>query len=159
MPRTLYFALALLVGFLPILQGCNKAFVVDNVNYAQHVESVLQPDTSGFVHDVRYAIHFSILPFQFQEFSDSSSVLVQEVRLIRDREGFYYITADQFKHVYVMSPERSSLRLISKIHISEIGVENPSFNWRSPNVELVLSNEANAIPLSTKGIIKQEKAS
>ena len=71
-----------------------KTFEVKNVNYAQQVESVLTPTDNGDVTDSRYGIAFNILPFQYEEMKDSSSVLVDEVRLIRNQNGFYFITAD-----------------------------------------------------------------
>ena len=91
-----------------------KTFVVKNVNYAQQVESVLTPDEQGEVKDTRYGVAFNILPFQFQELNDSSSVMVDKVRLIRNSKGFYFITADGFSSVYVMEPIKSGLKLKEK---------------------------------------------
>ena len=95
-----------------------KTFEVKNVNYAQQVESVLVPTESGEVTDSRYGISFNILPFQYKELQDSSSVQISEVRLIRNHNGFYFITANGFNNVYVMEPIKGGLNLITKLRKS-----------------------------------------
>jgi len=136
-----------------------KTFEVQNVNYAQQVESVLEPSQNGQVTDSRYGISFNILPFQYQEMEDSSSVLINEVRLIRNQNGYYFITANGFSNVYVMEPIENGLKLKEKIKISESGLIKPAFNLRSPFVQLIDTETSETYTLNEKGIKKAEKQS
>lgn len=146
-----------LVGML-IIQACSKPLVVKDVNYAQRIESVLTPDQNGIVQDIRYGISYSIMPLQFEEFQDTSTVLVSEIRMIRNQQGYYFITADGFKSVYVMAPAKNELRLKKKIQVSEEGLLSPAFNWRAPSVQLLSTNQETVL-LTEKGIYKEEEAS
>lgn len=148
--------LAFIVFSMLFLQACNKSLVVKNVNYAQQIESVLIPDAEGIVTDVRHSISYSILPFQYEEFQDSSDVLLTEVRMIRNNEGYYFITADKFKHVYVMAPKKGELKLKKKILVDEDGIFAPAFNWRAPLVQLIDNSNEAIILLNEKGIYKGE---
>ncbi len=150
--------LSLVVLGVLFLQACNKSLVIKNVNYAQKIESVLIPDSKGKVSDIRYGISFSILPFQFEEFKDSSSVQISEIRMIRNNLGYYFITADNFKNVYVMTPIKGQLKLEKKIQVNENGLFSPVFNWRVSEVELI-ENSNNVILLNEKGILKGEVTS
>jgi hypothetical protein len=132
-----------------------KTFEVQNVNYAQQVESVLVPTQNGQIDDSRYGISFNILPFQYQEMNDSSSVMVNEVRLIRNHSGYYFITANGFNNVYVMEPIDSGLKLKEKINISETGLIRPAFNLRSPFVELIDTETSKTYTLNENGIKKE----
>lgn len=151
--------LAFVVFGILFFQACNKSLVVKNVNYAQQIESVLVPDENGTVTDVRYGLSYSILPFQYEEFEDSSSVQVNEVRMIRNNQGYYFITADKFKHVYVMAPKRGELKLEKKILVDEEGLYSPAFNWREPVVQLITNSNDIVILLNEKGIYKGEVSS
>ena len=148
----------LFATFLFVGAAC-KTFVVKDVNYSQQIESVLTPNSKGEVHDSRYSLSFNILPFQFQETKDSSSVSVEEVRLIRNTEGFYFITANGFSNVYVMEPIKNGLKLKKKIQISEQGLTSPAFNLRSPYVQLVDKETLQTFSLNEKGIQNKENKS
>lgn len=145
-------SLLVLVAGAFIFQGCNKSLVVKNVNYAQQLETVLVPDSNGDVNDVRHGISYSILPFQFEEFQDTSSVQVTEVRMIRNSDGYYFITADKFKHVYVMAPKQGELKLKKKILVDEQGLLSPAFNWRAPDVQLVNKQTNEVYLMNEEGI-------
>ena len=150
--------LSLFVLVVLFLHACNKSLVIKNVNYAQLIESVLIPDSEGKISDIRYGISFSILPLQFEEFKDSSSVKITEIRMIRNNLGYYFITADSFKNVYVMAPNNGLLKLEKKILVNENGLFSPVFNWRFSAVELI-ENTDNVILLNEKGILKGEVTS
>jgi hypothetical protein len=141
------------------LQACNKSLVVKNVNYAQQIESVLIPDEDGNINDVRYGLSYSILPFQYEEFNDTSTVMVSEVRMIRNHQGYYFITADKFKHVYVMAPKRGEFKLEKKILVDQDGLLSPAFNWREPVVQLIDDSNNVVILLNEKGIYVEEVTS
>ena len=137
--------------------GCNKALVIENVNYTQYVESVLIPDDQHVVTDVRNNISFSIQSLIELEGSKDVVPKVTKVRLIRNADGFYFLTADQFKKVYVLEPKKGELKLVQKIPVSEIGIHSPVFNWRAPYVELLSSNEKEQFLLTEKGIVTEEE--
>lgn len=143
------------ITILLVSVGC-RTFVVEDVNYSQQIESVLIPEEDGKVFDARHALEFNILPFQFQELKDSSSVLIDEVRLIRNAQGYYFITANKFNQVYVMSPEKSAMKLVKKISVSETGLISPAFNLRTPYVQLIELESDTVINLTIKGIAKEE---
>ena len=148
--------LALLFVSVLFASACNKSLVVKNVNYAHQIETVLTPDEHGTVTDVRHGLSYSIMAFQLEEFRDTSSVMITEVRMIRNTEGYYFITAEGFKHVYVMAPKRGELKLEKKILVSEQGINSPAFNWRKPVVQLVDQNNKNIYLLTEKGVQEPE---
>lgn len=141
------------------LQACSKSLLVKNVDYSQRIESVLQPDSNGVVNDVRYGITYSIMPIQYEEFNDSSSVLISEVRMIRNNQGFYFITANKFKHVYVMEPKKGYLMLDKKILVKEDGLKYPALNARSTNIQLIEQAGNTNLILNQKGIKEVEEQS
>ncbi len=126
---TLTLCVALLVG----AAACGPSLVIQNVDYSQPVESVLTPDSDEMVHDQRYAIKFSISPILEEEGVSS----VDEIRLIRNREGYYFVTAAGFMNVYVLKAEESELELSKKIEISGDGLGQPAFNQRDTYIELI----------------------
>ena len=144
----------LLLSFLLLtVLACNKTFVIEDVNYAQYVESVLIPDEQGFVSDIRNNISFSINELSNEEFGENSDTEVNEIRLIRNHQGYYFITADQFKNVYVFEPKRGQLKLKETIEVSMDGLQAPVFNWRDPYVEIIANNQVETHYLNERGII------
>ena len=131
--------------------ACNQ-FTVENVNYSQYIESVLSADERGMVEDIRHGLTFNVKPFEKEEFGDQDSISVELIRLIRNAKGLYYITAPQFKNVYVMEPQRGSLKLIKKIKISEERLTAPALNMRDGYVELVKTETNEVIALNKDGI-------
>ena len=147
----------LVIASLVFLQACQKALVIKNVNYAQNIESVLEPDDEGTVSDVRHGIRFSVLSLQATEFEQDSTKVIRQIRLIRNNQGYYFITANNFKHVYVMKPAKGELKLENKILVNESGISNPALNWRSPLVELVGLGSTEQLFLTENGIIKPQE--
>jgi hypothetical protein len=126
---TLLLCVALMFG----AAACGPSLVLEGVDYAQPIESVLAPDDNAEVHDQRYAVKFSISPVLEEEGVSQ----VDEIRLIRNRAGYYFLTAAGFNHVYVFEPSDSELALATKIEITEDGLEQPAFNQRNEYIELV----------------------
>ena len=106
-------------------------------NFAWPIESVLPVNDEGVVMEERYSIEFNTVGLFYEEFKDSSTYSGNSVRMIRDKGGYYYITAANFKNVYVFRDEEGALVLHNKIFISEPGVEDPAFNQRAPYIELI----------------------
>lgn len=149
----------ILLGVLVLLitPACHKTLVIDEVNYAQYVESVLRPDSEGIVTDYRNSISFSITSISEEEFGGEITNEVSEIRLIRNQDGYYFITADQFKHVYVFEPKKGGLKLIQSIEISELGIDKPVLNWREPFVEIRTGNKEESHYLTEKGIVIENR--
>jgi hypothetical protein len=114
------------------------------------IESVLKVDKGGFVKEERNSIYFNVKSLFFEETKDSLSYIDKSIRLIRNNEGFYFITAADFKNVYVFTVIQNGFELKNKILISETGIQNPVFNQRSPFVELI--NGDKTFKLTSKGI-------
>lgn len=147
-------SLILLPGLM--LAGCGSSLVIENVDYAQSIESVLTPNEQGVVNDVEHGIEFSILPLQFEETQDTSSVTVEQVRYIRGQEGYYYITASGFQNVYIMTPEEGQLVLNEQVLASEQGIASPALNQRGSFIQLVDRESGETWRLSSDGIQEEE---
>lgn len=144
---------ALLVA-LAVLTGCKQSMVISRVDYSQAIESVLTPNEEGVVIDRQHGLKFNILPLQYAETQDTSSVTTEVVRLIRDEEGYYYITAPGYNHVYVMTSGEGELKLEQKIKISENGISQPAFNQRMEYIQLVNLETGESWRLSPDGVQK-----
>ncbi len=140
---------ALILSFA--VMGCRHSMVISKVDYSQPIETVLEPDEKGVVNDVQNGMAFNVLPLQYAETGDSTSVTIDRIRMIRGSEGYYYITAEGYKHVYVMEPEKSSLKLKNKIEVSEEGIQNPAFNQRNKYVQLLNRKTGEYYALTFKG--------
>lgn len=145
------------LGFMLLLfTGCKQSMVISEVDYSQPIERVLVPNDKGVVKDVQHGISFNILPLQYAETQDTSSVTTNEIRMIRGKEGYYYITAPGYSNVYVMAPEKHQLKLTKKIKISEQGIDEPAFNQRNSYVQLLNRKNNNTYALTEQGIRQQE---
>lgn len=146
------FILVILLGII----ACNKSFIIKDVNYAQYVESVLYPNELGIVTDYLNNISFSIHQLSKIEFGDNDIDEMFEIRMIRNHLGYYFITANEFKHVYVFQPQKGQLKLKESIAISEKGLVSPIFNWREPYVEIIANNREEVHYLNESGIISEK---
>ncbi len=144
----------ILIFVAVILAGCSS-LRLSPADFSWPVESVIHVDDNGRASEDRYAISFNAKPLYFEENGDSLAYLDKELRIIRDTLGYYYITGNQFKNVYVFSMKDGAFDLEEKIQISETGISNPVFNQRTPYIELVEGNKE--YYLSHKGIEKKEK--
>lgn len=113
--------------------SCGPSMVIQNVDYSQPLESVLTPNSENMVHDQRYAIMFSVTPILEAENVSS----VNEVHLIRNHDGYYFVTANGFQNVYVFEPGEGELELENTIEFVENPLGEPAFNQRDGYIELV----------------------
>jgi len=114
------------------------------------IESVLKVDTDGFVKDDRYSISFNVKAMFFEETKDSLSYMDKSIRLIRNNEGFYFMTSPNFKNVYVFTVIQNAFELKEKFLITESGLKKPAFNQRLPFIELIDGEKT--YKLTSKGI-------
>lgn len=134
--------------FMMILTGCGSSLVIQNVNYSQPLESVLSPDSDNMVHDQRYAIQFSITPILEYEGIDA----VDEIRMIRNTGGFYFVTADGFNNVYIFAPGEGELVLHEEVELTDGPILEPAFNQRGTHVELINQSSGQTYNLDQNGI-------
>lgn len=126
---TLLASVALMMG----VAACGPSLVITDVDYAQPIESVLSPDGNQVVHDQRYAISFSVAPILEEENAASAN----QVRLIRNSSGYYFVTAAGFNNVYVFEPKGGEPRLKRKIELTEQGLGQPAMNQRGDHIEVI----------------------
>lgn len=149
-------ALGLLLTIV-FMTGCKQSMVISKVDYSQSIESVLTPNEEGIVEDVEHGLKFSIMPLQYAESQDTSSVTTKEVRYIRGQEGYYYITAPNYRNVYVLAPENSSLKLEKKLEVAENGISQPAFNQRTSYIQLLNLSSGESWKLNPEGVEKESQ--
>lgn len=132
--------------------SCGPSLVIQNVDYSQPLESVVAPNSDNMVHDQRYAIKFSIAPILEEEGITS----VNQIRLIRNNAGYYFVTANDFQNVYVFFPGESELRLENTIEFEE-GIGEPAFNQRDGYIQLVDLSTDETYRLDHEGILEDEE--
>ena len=142
--------LLILFLFLILITAACSVLTLQPANFSWPLESVLSVDDNGKVAEDRYSIEVNTIGLFFEEFQDSLSYKGKEVRMIRDNQGFYFMTASNFKNVYVFKADEGTLKLEKKIFISEFGLQTPAFNQRNPYIELV--DGTNKMNLTHKGI-------
>ena len=145
----------LLTGLLLISFAACSNLVLKPTDYAWPIESVLKVDNNGFVKENRNSISFNTKDLFLAETGDSTAYKDKDLRLIRDMNGYYYITSDNFKNVYVFKSEKGKLALEDKIPITKTGLQNPAFNQRQPYIELVSGN--NKYLLTNEGITNNKE--
>ncbi len=127
-----------------VLAGCG-GLALRPAEFAWPFESVFKVDAKGVAAEEeepgRYFIKFNAKPLLFEETGDSVHVADRTFRVIRDGEGYYFITGKNFKNVYVFAGAEGALTLHAKIPVSEQGLESPAFNLRPPHVQLLNGKE------------------
>ena len=139
--------------FIPfIVAGCSTV-ILQPADFSWPVESVLKVNEKGFISEERYTFSVNVKPLFQKELADSNLAIGKEIRIIRDKAGYYYITASGFKNVYLFLPVEDGLKLEEKIIISEKEpFTSPVFNQKSPNIELL--DGSNKYLLNSKGIVR-----
>lgn len=140
----------LIISSITLLAACST-LMLQPANFAWPLETVLKVDDEGNVKEDRYALNFNTKALFFEETQDSLAYRDKTIRLIRNNEGYYFMTAVDFKNVYVFSIDKNAFALKTKILISETkGLSNPAFNQRSPYIELL--DDGRFYKLTSEGI-------
>jgi len=147
--RVLKYFTLLLIG---IIAAACSSLTLKPTDFSWPIESVLKVDSKGFVEEQRYSLTLKVKPLFFAEFADSNNIAGKEIRIIRDKMGFYFITSANFKNVYVFESEEGALDLEKKIEISDKGLASPAFNQKLPNIELL--DGATKYLLNHKGLVR-----
>jgi len=141
--------LVILLIVIPLIAACS-VLTLQPANFSWPLESVLPVDDQGNVADDRYSVQFNIKGLFYEELQDSLAYKGKELRVIRNNEGFYFITAPKFKNVYVFNADEGTLALHKKIFISEMVLDKPAFNQRDSYIELIDGDKK--INLTSQGI-------
>jgi hypothetical protein len=136
------------------LAGC-ATVTLKPVDFSWSYESVLTADSAGYVRAEPKTIAFNAGELFRAELQEPAAAAGTTVRIIRDYDGYYFVTAPGFKHVYIFSGAKGELTLKKKVLIAEQGMEKPFFNRRELGIELVANGQAYL--LSRKGIISGGK--
>lgn len=141
----------LLAGVLIVMSGCSSGLVIEQAEFSQPVESVLEVD-DGEVHDIRYGIRFSVDPILQEEGAGSVPV----VRLIRHQSGVYMLTASGFRHVWLLETGTNQLEVTDSILVRESGLGEPVFNQKGDWVELLDQSTGHQFRLTDEGLVEEE---
>jgi hypothetical protein len=108
--------------FLVLLVSACSVLTLQPANFSWPLESILPVDDRGKISEDRYSIEVNTIGLFFEEFQDSLSYKSKEIRMIRDNQGFYFLTSTNFKNVYVFKADEGKLVQENKIFISEFGL-------------------------------------
>jgi len=147
--------LIIFLSFLLIIIPACSSLVLKPADFSWPVESVLKVDEDGFVKEDRYSITFDSKNLFLEETGDSLAFMNKDLRIIRDGNGYYFMTSSNFRNIYVFTNAEGEFRLSNKIMISEAGIDRPALNQRSPYIELI--NGDQKILLSNKGLVNEEE--
>ena len=138
-----------------ILAGCSS-LTLKPVDFAWPIESTLNVDTQGFVQSERYSFSLNVKELLFAETQDSVNVSKVTLRMIRDMNGYYFVTAAQFKNVYVFEQIEGALKLKNTILVAQDGLREPALNQRVPYIQIV-NGKNPAILLTKDGVFEGDK--
>ncbi len=131
------FMTSLLLSLPAILETGCSSLTLEPANFSWPIENELKVDAGGMIQESRYRISFNVKPMLYEETKDSVNVSGRLIDIIRDVQGYYYLTGPQFKNVYVFRQAEGCLTLENKITVSEDGLLSPGFNQRTLYIELV----------------------
>lgn len=141
-PLTLVAALA--------LSGC-ASVTLQPADFSWSYESVLTTDAGGVARGEPKTLAFDAGALFRAEAKEPGSVAGRTVRVIRNAEGFYFLTSPGFRHVYIFEGRDGKLALHKKVLIAEGGMEKPFFNRREQGIQLV--DDGRVYFLGKKGIV------
>ena len=139
----------LIVFLFVTATGC-AALTIDPVDYSWGIESVLPVDKDGSVAGVPKTLSFNAAPLYALEMGGVPQDGKRIIRVIRNRAGYYFVTAPAFKHVYVFRAGIGSLKLSRKILTDPEGMKRPAFNQRAPYIQLI--NGKKVLMLTENGV-------
>jgi len=125
--------------FLFSFFGCSSLTLAP-ANFSWAIESVLPVNQQGMVTDKRYAVSFNAKPLFFAEKGDSALFFDEQLHIIKNEKGYYFITAKSFSGVYVFQEAEGALTMTNKI-LLKYNLVSPAFNARPPWIELVDGSE------------------
>jgi hypothetical protein len=118
--------------------GCSS-LQLQPADFSWAAEEIVQVGSNGMVDAKRYSVAFTVTPLLAKEFAADSAGAknTNEVRLIRDKAGFYYLTGKNFKNVYVLAQSDGALAVSNTIVISaDKAMDDPKFDQKETYIEL-----------------------
>lgn len=140
-----------LIILLPLAAACST-LTLKPVSFGWPIEDVVNIDANGSAKVERYSLELNTKGLFFTEFNDSTNFGDKKLRIIRDYQGYFYLTGKNFKNVYVLVSDVSSLKLENKIQVTQEGLQSPAFNQKNPYIELI--DGQNKYLLNNKGIAR-----
>ncbi len=137
--------------FLIVVAACST-LTLKPADYSWPIENALKVDAKGFIEEQRYAFTLKVKPLFFEEFADSNNCSGKEIRIIRDKLGYVYITGKDFKNVYIFMVIEGGMKAENKVLVAEKGLASPAFNQKTPNIELIDGSEK--FILNHKGVVR-----
>jgi predicted transcriptional regulator len=135
-----------------VLSSCTS-LVLKPADFAWPIESVLKVEKDGKISDSRYSFSINVNELLKNEYAALPENEEVSLRVIRDVNGYYFITAKGFRFIYVFEESSGALSLKNKINIPGIdSFTNPIFNQRSPYIQFV-EQEENYM-LNSDGVVK-----
>lgn len=128
------------IGFLVsiMLVGCSS-LQLQPADFSWAAEEIIEVGSKGMVDAKRYSVAFTVTPLLAKEFAADTMAAknTNEVRLIRDKAGFYYLTGKKFKNVYVLVQSEGALAVNNTLTISaEKPMDDPKFDQKDSYIEL-----------------------
>ena len=128
------------IGFLVsiVLVGCSS-LQLQPADFSWAAEEIIEVGSKGMVDAKRYSVAFTVTPLLAKEFAEDSMAAknTKEIRLIRDKAGFYYLTGKKFKNVYVLVQSEGALAVNNTLTISaEKPMDDPKFDQKDSYIEL-----------------------
>lgn len=118
--------------------GCSS-LQLQPADFSWAAEEIVSVGAKGMVDAKRYSVAFNVNPLLAKEFAADTMAAKNtgEVRLIRDKAGFYYLTGKKFKNVYVLAQSDGALSVSSTLTISpEKPMDDPKFDQKDSYIEL-----------------------
>ncbi|MFA6468724.1 MAG: hypothetical protein WCW35_07490 [Bacteroidota bacterium] len=130
----------ILISFVTalIVAGCSS-LQLQPADFSWAAEEIVEVGNKGMVDAKRYSVAFNITALLAKEFAADTMAAknTKEVRLIRDKAGFYYLTGKNFKSVYVLAQSDGALAVNNAVVISaEKGMDDPKFDQKDSYIEL-----------------------
>jgi hypothetical protein len=147
-------SLVCVAALLLTLPNC-ASLTIKPVDFSWSYESVLTADAAGIVSGEPKTISFDAGVLFRAEDAAQGTAANKTVRIIRDREGYYFVTSAGFKHVYIFGSATGKMSLEKKVLIAEQGMEKPFFNRRDQGIELGANGQVYL--LTRKGIVSGGK--
>jgi hypothetical protein len=118
--------------------GCSS-LQLQPADFSWAAEEIVDVSAKGMVDAKRYSTAFNVTALLAKEFAADSMAAknTKEVRLIRDKAGFYYLTGKKFKNVYVLAQSDGALAVSNTLTISaEKAMDDPKFDQKDAYIEL-----------------------
>lgn len=131
------------------LAACSK-LILKPADFSWPIESALKIDDKGNVSENRFSFNLNVSQLFQLEAGEKAEYAGKEIRIIKDYLGYYYVTSQGFKNVFVLLQTEGGLAVENKILIDEKGIDKPVFNQKNTNIELLANGKT--YKLNNKGI-------